>query len=609
MNLKRQIRLAAAFCVVAAVVCRADTAVTLTGAQSADFDSAFSSDTTINLSNVTFSARRMRLTSRTGAALTFTINLPGGTTNVFTQPKGDAGTKVPCIEAADNCSIVIAGAGVLELTGEKQLKDSGVLRCNNLTVVGGDTHVTFDNNKDKTSCVYLLGNYRQTGGKFKVEASKKNCTNEFCGVNLATKSTSFTLEGGTFNVEIAGMKSRGINLKSSCTALFRDGKCKAEFEGPEGRFVNGGTLRFEGGAFTFTTNITAKMARDDWPTDISAVKADSSITVTGGDFEADLPLEGSEVFTTDSETGTSVDISGGTFDLVAGNDCIHANGNVTISGGRIRAVSTGDDAIDANGDMIISGGDIRAYATAPGAHALDVNKNKTLTIRGGIVVGTDGVDAIRLGTPGSSEVGKTNFVQTTWYGGQTTAAGFGGKYLILNGVTNGVAFTLKPRLPDFPSGSKFNLLVSVPGRAATVPSVKATTADAYADANSRTPLVFEKKATVDGQSVTSREGDSITLPDYYDLIPASGKTKTVALVLNARATPTISSFVISGSRATLGVSATRVGLRYQLYKAGTPTGTWTAFGTRAEGKVDGVRFGGIGVDVARNFFKVKVLDY
>ena len=109
----------------------------------------------------------------------------------------------------------------------------------------------------------------------------------------------------------ADTRSRAIDLKRSCTATFGDCDVSAKFEGPGGRFVSGGALVFNGGSYDFATNITSKMTAAYYPTGLRAVRADSSITIRGGRFKADLPLADSEIFTNDSDTGTFVSISGG----------------------------------------------------------------------------------------------------------------------------------------------------------------------------------------------------------------------------------------------------------------------------------------------------------
>ena len=441
----------------------ADADVNLSGTYTTDQDFTFSSDTTVNLNGATFTDCTLKLRGDK----TVTLNLVAGTTNVFRMEN----LNQEPIKATKNTNLRIVGPGRLEATSLKRITDSGkpsgVLVCNNLTVMDGDVKVVFDNNKSDTACILLKGDYLQTGGRVKVDASKKNCTNEFVGVQLSA-GKSFTLRDGQFRAEIAGTKSRAIDLKSTGAARFAGGEVRCEFEGPQGRFVNGGALRFEGGDFVFTTNVTAKMAADFLPDFLSAVKADSSIAISGGTFRADLPLAGSEVFTTDSETGTSIDISGGVFDLVAGDDCISANGDITVSGGVIRGVSVFDDVLDANGDMTVSGGYVQAWATGPGTHGLDVNRRHVLAISGGIVVATDGVDAVPIGTAGSSEVGTVDFVQPTCYGTLQTDA-YAGKCLSLAGVTNGVPFAFAVRLPELAAGRAFNLLVSVPGRGTDVP--------------------------------------------------------------------------------------------------------------------------------------------
>lgn len=560
--------------------------IELSGPYPDGYEYAATVDTTINLNGVTF-GNKLKLSGD----VTFTLNLVAGTQNFFSQETDNES----CIKATKKSNLVITGDGSLDVYSKKKLKlddeglrQEGVITCNNLTIRGGDTKVEFDNDKNDSPCIFVKGNYLQTGGKLKVKAAKKNCTNEFSGVYFDSKNTTFTLEGGTFNGEFAGTKSRAIDLKGSCTALFKGGKCKMEFEGPQCRFVNGGTIRFEGGEYVFTTNVTDKMTAAYMPNYLSGVKADKTITITGGDFEADLPLVGSEVFTTDSTEGTFIDISGGTFDLVAGDDCISANGDINISGGRIRAVSVFDDALDANGGMTISGGDIRAYATGLETHGLDVNKGNRLTISGGIVVATDGLDAERIGS-GSSAVGKVTFEQPTYYWEQSTDT-FGGKYLYLEGATNGVSFVVKPRLPDFPAGRMFNLLVSVPGRSASVPEAK-TVAEAYSDANSNTPIVFEKKATVTDHTITTKEGDVLTVPSYYDIDPAEGKTKTFNLTLNSLAAPEyadlatdgLAAITVVGEQVQVGVK-THQGLKYQLLTvADLLTPTWTLVGTATTG--------------------------
>ena len=543
---------------------RGDT-ITLSGPQTVDFDQTFTSDTTVNLNGVTFTNCGLKLRGD----VTFTLNLVDGTENVFTQELNND----TCIKATKASNLIITGGGSLSVMSTKKLKpDSkgkvadGLVTCNNLTIVGGETKVVFDNDKSDTPCFFVKGDYRQTGGKVKVEASKKNCTNEFYGVYLDTAGSTFTLEGGTFNAEFAGTKSRAINLKKSSTATFAGGKCKMEFEGPDARFVSGGTIEVNDGEFTFTTNITAKMTQAFYPTGARGMKADYSITITGGDFEADLPLHGSEVFETDAETGTDVTITGGDLDLVSGNDCVNAHANITIAGGRIRGRSLEDDILDANNNLTISGGIVRAFATAVDTHGLDVNSNYMFRVTGGNVIATDGPSSEKLSLVAE---------QTTFYG-KVPRNDISGKYLVVPG-SEGVTKVCVPELADT---ANVRLLVSVPGQAADWAPVGQTLAEAYSDYGPSTPLVFERKVTVSGNTITTREGDVLVIPDTYTLEPSSGKTKVVTLTLNVIETdPGFAGIRVVDGQVQVDVPTT-AGLKYQLVTADelTAASPWTAVG-------------------------------
>ena len=605
----------AAVVVVSPLAIRADAPITLSGAFTTNCEFTVSSDTTITLDGVTFTDCTLKLKSNPDTVgYTYTINLKDGTQNIFNIVNGDAkGNGIECIKATKKTNIIIDGGGSLELESKKRITDSksrsGVFVCNNLTVQGGDTTVTFNNNKNDTSCIFLKGSYLQTGGKMKVDMKEKNCTNELHGVTFDNANTTFTLEDGTFNAEIGGTKSRAIDLKKSGTANFSGGKCKVEFEGPSGRFVNGGNIFVNDGEFNLTTNITAKMTAVYYPSEIAAFKPDGSIKFTGGDFEVDIPLVGSEFV----DAGTNITVNAGTFDIVSGNDCFHATEGINIHGGRIHAVSTGDDALDANKGIRIFGGDIRAYATAVGTHGLDVNDGDKLVIAGGTVIATDGLDAIKIGGE-SDTVGNVDFQQDTYYGTLSTTD-FSGKYLYLEGQTNNVPFVVKPCLPVFPAGRNFNLLVSVPGRTASVPEAK-TAEEAYSDRSSHNPMVFEKKATVGDHTVTTKDGSTISVPAWYDLLPTEGKTKTVTLSLNDLATPAycdgdkdgIAAISVEGNVVSVGVK-TLAGLKYTLRgteDVAVAYDLWPAVGETVLG--DGTAKALSASAGEKGFFKVLVTD-
>lgn len=546
----------------------ADADVTLSGVHLSDYSYTAKSATRVILNGVAFTNAQLKLAGN----VDFTLVLQSGTKNTFYSND----SKLAPIKATKQSNIIVEGLGKLRVEAKKRMDaDGGVFVCSNLTVKSGDVKVTFDNDKSDSPCIFLKGSYLQTGGEVSLDSSKKNCTNELYGMQFDTRDTSFTLTDGDFSVEVAGTKSRGIDLKKSGVAYFNGGNFNALLEGPNCRAVSGGTLNFNGTDVTISTNVTAKMAAGYMPTSLYAIKSDLDINITDGDFEIDVPTEGSEGIVTDSETNGVIRITGGNIDITSGDDCINAankKSQIVISGGRVRGVS-GDDIIDSNGNVTISGGIVRAFATVPGTHGIDVNTKAygaKVIIDGGNVIATDGADA---------EVETYEGKQKTYVKNKLSVASYAGKYLVVPGKDGEITKTCLPT--SFGDSSTFRLIVSVPGLSDTWSPAPKTVAEAYADANSETPLVFERKAKVDGQTVTTKEGAVLTLPDYYYLDPAEGKTKTVALYLNSNAVPEIASIAV-GSGVTVGV-ATKKGLYYQLETASDLSGDWVKAGSKVAG--------------------------
>lgn len=152
----------------------------------------------------------------------------------------------------------------------------------------------------------------------------------------------------------------------------------------------GGNLLLQEGSLTIQTG-------DD------AAHADYNITMAGGNITSAVCYEGLEAL--------SIDITGGTVDIIAGNDAVNAAGEgdiyVKITGGTIRLQAV-DDGIDSNGDLIISGGTL--YAAGPakseegaGCMALDYGEetNSLCQSNGGTVLAT-GISAMSRGFQATS---------------------------------------------------------------------------------------------------------------------------------------------------------------------------------------------------------------
>ena len=379
---------------------------------------------------------------------------------------------VPAIDAGD-CDLVITGEGVGKFTLEKKVAGSGAIRCRNLTVLGGETVVKFDKDKDETACVFLTGDYLQRGGSFRVSmpqsmnlkkdlVTTEQITNQFAGVLLDTKNTSFTLEGGIFEAKVGGRKSAGVKLKKSCVANLTGGSLVGEICGEDARIISGGTINFAGVDSMVTLDPTTEekgVVMSNVTTHARVFKADRAVSVTGGAVRIAVDSAQSEGLGADEE----IAISGGMVEIVAGDDAIQCEANVVISGGKVYVKSVSGDGIDANGDLAISGGLVLAYALSGEEKGLDVNNAGvtapdapagTLTISGGKVVA--------LGGPSSRAQGDFVGIQPTYRGYGLDPSAYSEKFLVLAGTNEqGVAETTAVKLPEI-TGSAFSLLASVP---------------------------------------------------------------------------------------------------------------------------------------------------
>lgn len=149
--------------------------------------------------------------------------------------------------------------------------------------------------------------------------------------------------------------------------------------------------------------------------------------------------------------------------MLAGDDCLSAQGNIDISGGKVYANSTGNDAIDANGNITINGGLVLAYTTATeadgnGSYGPDVNNTDaaphTITVNGGTLVALSGPRATYARPAGTQTVICDNNI--------TAVSKFSNKYITLAGTVESVTYATTIGLPAIDTAN-FSMLLSVPG--------------------------------------------------------------------------------------------------------------------------------------------------
>lgn len=219
-----------------------------------------------------------------------------------------------------------------------------------------------------------------------------------------SSSSSIQIEDGTFNIKTGSNYTTDNTslkaIKATSSMMFNGGTF--EIDSYDDAIHSNNSIIINGGAFSITTN-------DD------GFHADETLSINNGSIDIKKSYEGLEALT--------INVTGGTINIVASDDGINAaggtdssgygndnmpgygggkggrpgdnfggnsnsssNGYIEISGGNINIKASGD-GIDANGSLLISGGIVRVCGPTTGDTAV-LDYDKTGIISGGEFYGT-----------------------------------------------------------------------------------------------------------------------------------------------------------------------------------------------------------------------------
>ena len=204
--------------------------------------------------------------------------------------------------------------------------------------------------------------------------------------------TSLTISGGDFQITTEGRSTgtsdsqKGIKAKTTVT-------------------IDGGTFRLSTKDDSIHADLDVTISGGDFQieTEDDGVHAARNLTVNGGTFNIPVCYEGFEA--------TNITFNGGNIFIDSRDDAIGASANteearsfggwgggndavsVTINGGSIEAVS-GGDTVDSNGNIFVSGGRLRLNSPADPYYEGCLLCNGRVTVTGGDIafVGNIGVE-------------------------------------------------------------------------------------------------------------------------------------------------------------------------------------------------------------------------
>lgn len=228
------------------------------------------------------------------------------------------------------------------------------------------------------------------GGVINVEASAlaaKALSTDGHMVISGGRTTAVTTGNATVeDNELTG--SAGIKADSTLTITGGELYVKSTGNGGKGISTDMQTYIKGGTVRVITTGKTFSYGSDD--SKAKGIKADGDIIISGGDVMVRTEGgEGSEGI----ESKGEMTIEDGQVQVKTYDDALNSKGNLYLNGGYVLAVASNNDAIDANKNLYINGGNIIALGGGAPENPLDAAEGYSIYVNGGNVIGMGGSTA------------------------------------------------------------------------------------------------------------------------------------------------------------------------------------------------------------------------
>ena len=228
------------------------------------------------------------------------------------------------------------------------------------------------------------------GGVINVEASAlaaKALSTDGHMVISGGRTTAVTTGNATVeDNELTG--SAGIKADSTLTITGGELYVKSTGNGGKGISTDMQTYIKGGTVRVITTGKTFSYGSDD--SKAKGIKADGDIIISGGDVMVRTEGgEGSEGI----ESKGEMTIEDGQVQVKTYDDALNSKGNLYLNGGYVLAVASNNDAIDANKNLYINGGNIIALGGGTPENPLDAAEGYSIYVNGGNVIGMGGSTA------------------------------------------------------------------------------------------------------------------------------------------------------------------------------------------------------------------------
>lgn len=335
-----------------------------------------------------------------------------GTTEILSNRRHAVETK-GSVYFRGGCRVKVTTAGNASAVDEVQPKD-GVHAGGDVVMTGGEVDITtvgdgvqsesgnmylrggflrVVTSGEKSHAVKTYGNVYMSDGAFqsKVGGNASKCISADGGLEMTGGRMTLMTEGGVVYDAAINDMSSCAGIKTARDIRLDGGLVQINSTGDAGKGINtDGMLVIGGDAEVKIITSGSKAVREGLDSNPRGISADAGITMSGRTLWVSA-LGGT--FGCDGlDTKNSVTINGGDVRLRCYDDCMKADGDITVNGGTLCSYSDGNDGLDAEGRVVVNGGLVvtcGAAATASGGKGEGVDA-ADFVVSGGTIVAVGG---------------------------------------------------------------------------------------------------------------------------------------------------------------------------------------------------------------------------